>query len=309
MSIADYIWYDRYRPRSLDELVLEPAVKETFAKFIEDGSIPHLLLHGVQGSGKTSIALILMESIKSKNLILNASSKDRGVDTIKTVVSDFARSKTNNDTIKIVLLDEADGLTSEAQDALRGTIDKYSNSCRFIITANNLWKLIPALRSRGMQFNFSAFPVNLMTKRVIHVLKQEGVEYDRKDVSTLVHRLYPDFRSIMNTAQAASMTGVFKVSDFVSGGVSKPDFDSHLLNGGLRTIREQLKGLADFTFLYKHLFDVFIIEHVEENARPEVAQVIAAHLYQDGFVVDKEINFCSCLVSIMLAMGIKNIKF
>lgn len=307
MGIADYIWYERYRPKSLDDLVLAEDTRKAFDKYIEDKSIPHLLLYGDPGSGKTSVAQILVDQIPSKCLVLNASSKDRGIETMKTTVVDFAKSKTMDGKTKIILMDEADGLTNDAQFSLKNTIETYNKSCRFILTANVVGKIIDPIRSRCTPFAFTQFPISDMVKKVCAILKEEDVEFDRRAVSAMVHRLYPDFRSVINSAQIASISGTFKLSAAGGSTLKISEFEENLDKGDLRAIRESFVGIQDFTFLYKHLFNKWIMS-IDEDARPEAAQVIASHLVNDSTVADREINMCSCLIGLMSIFDTK-IKF
>lgn len=307
-GIENYIWCEKYRPKTLEDLVLSEETRDAFDKFIEDKEIPHLLLHGSPGSGKTSIAMILINSIPCKSLTLNASSKDRGIETIRSTIVDFAKSKTTDGRLKIIMLDEADGLSSDAQAALRGTMEAYSKTCRFILTANAVNKIIDPIRSRCMVFPFSQFPLSEISKVSFKILKDEGIEFDRRTVNVLVKRLYPDFRSVVNALQMCSISGKFQLAASGSGKVILSEVSDNIEIGNLRKIREIFIGVQDFTFVYKFLFNVFLYENVEESKQPEVAIAIAQHLAQDGNVTDKEINMSSCMISIMLILGTK-IKF
>ena len=131
-----FIWYEKHRPKSLKELTLPKEYRKAFRQYIKQENVPHLLLAGPQGSGKTTLAYIFMDNIPCTRMVLNASSKDRGIETIKTRVKQFASSMPQKGKIKIILLDEADALTHDAQMALRNTIESHSDTCRFILTAN-----------------------------------------------------------------------------------------------------------------------------------------------------------------------------
>ena len=307
-GIENYIWCEKYRPKTLEDLVLSEETRDAFDKFISDDEIPHLLLHGSPGSGKTSIAMILMNSIPCKSLTLNASSKDRGIETVRTTIADFAKSKTTDGRLKIILLDESDGLTADAQFGLKNLMETYSSSCRFILTANVVGKIIDPIRSRCIQFGFSQFPVSDMVKNVCNILKQEEIKFDRRQVSVVVHRLYPDFRSIINAVQAASISGEFKLSAAGGTNLKMSEFADNITKGDLRRIRESFIGIQDFSFIYKFLFNSFMYDNVDDDLKPEVAQTIAQHLSQDQQIVDREINMCSCLIAIMLLLNTK-IKF
>lgn len=307
MPISDYIWFERHRPKNINDLVLPENTKKAFEQYIEDETIPHLLLHGDAGGGKTSMAQILMNALPCKSLILNASSKDRGIETMKTTVVDFAKSKSVDGKLKIILMDEADGLTPDAQFSLKNTIETYHKTCRFILTANIVGKIIDPIKSRCTVYTFGQFPVGDMVKTVCQILKKEEVEFDRRAVSALVNRLYPDFRSIINTAQSCSIGGTFKIAAAGGAALKISEFEENLNNGDLRAIREQFVGMQDFAFLYRHLFNKWIMT-ISDDLRAEAAQVIAQHLVNDSTVVDREINMCSCVIGLMTIMEVK-IKF
>lgn len=307
MPVSDYIWFERHRPKNINDLVLPENTKKAFEQYIEDETIPHLLLHGDAGGGKTSMAQILMNALPCKSLILNASSKDRGIETMKTTVVDFAKSKSVDGKLKIILMDEADGLTPDAQFSLKNTIEAYHKTCRFILTANIVGKIIDPIKSRCTVYPFSQFPVGDMVKTVCQILKKEEVEFDRRAVAALVNRLYPDFRSIINTAQACSIGGTFKLAAAGGASLKISEFEENLNNGDLRAIREQFVGMQDFVFLYRYLFNKWIMT-LSDDLRAEAAQVISQHLCNDSTVVDREINMCSCVIGLMTIMELK-IKF
>ena len=238
-------------------------------------------------------------------MTLNASSKDRGVDTVKTTIADFVKSKAIGGKLKIVFLDEADGLTNDAQFALKNLMETYSSTCRFILTANVVGKVIAPIQSRCTQFQFGQYPIGQMLSNLINILKEENIEFDRRKVSAMVNRLYPDFRSIVNAAQQSSISGVFKMSAGSAGSVKLSELVDNLLHGKLREIRESVTGVQEYTFIYRYLFDNFIIKEVDEDLRGDVAIAIAQHLANDAMVADKEINFCSCLITIMNILEIK----
>lgn len=305
MKVKDYIWAEKYRPKDMSELVISNEVRDAINKYIEDKQIPHLLLFGPPGSGKTTISYILVNQLKAKYIILNASSKDRGIETIKSTVTGFAKSATADNKLKIVILDEADGLTPDALEALKGTMESYSNNCRFILTANIVDRIIGPIQSRCTKFSFEQFPKNMMQRRAANVLIKEGIKFDRKNLSKIVDRLYPDFRSIINTLQVSSVSGELKPADMSGANLVIEDFDSAILDGDLRNIREMCSGIFNFMFLYKHLFNEFLYNSIDDKLKPEIAQTIASHLNQDSNVIDKEINFCDCIISIMLSLNLQ----
>jgi len=216
MSIENFIWYEKHRPKTVKALSLPPAYSAAFNSYIEEGQIPHILLVGQAGSGKTTIGKIIMDSIPCTRLELNASSKERGIDTVKGMIKDFAASQPRKGELKICFLDEADGLTADALDALKGTMEKYSKNCRFILTANNIDKITPPIRSRCTVFTFDQFSKEKLVVLCNRILSKESITVkSEKDVTAVVEKYYPDVRSTINNMQLACHSGTLELSVLV----------------------------------------------------------------------------------------------
>lgn len=299
-ALSDYIWYERYRPADLDQLILPKEINTMLEGFIADGNIPHLLLYGAQGSGKTTIANILISKIHCQAMKLNASSSDRNVETARGKIKDFAGSHPLPGRLKIVFMDEADGITPDAQRALKNTIESYSDTCRFLFTANHIHKIIPEIRSRFIQIPLKQIDKETLVEYIQFILEDEEVTFRPEDVVTIVDRTFPDIRTAINTTQAASMTKTLILSDSAFTAVNLAEA---VKQGHLGNIRKLWAGTTDFLWLYKMLFDVFIPQMVAAPTRPAAALVVAESLYRDGLVADKEINAAACLIKIMQLMG------
>ncbi len=203
-----------------------------------------------------------------------------------------------------ILVHNCDSMTSDAQKALRNTMETYSGTCRFILTANYPERILPELHSRCIKYEFNSYPKNLLLVNLKYILAEEKCRAKDKDLNYLIDRFYPDMRSIINTLQQGCKDKLFNLaSTNLSAYDSKTIFDL-VAEGELRKIREKWAGTMDFLWLYKSLFDEFI-QQVEEEARPEIALVIADYLYKDGMVADREINASACLVQLMTSLGIK----
>lgn len=305
-QLDSFIWYEKYRPKELSALVMPDTTRASLEHFLEKQDVPHLLLHGPAGSGKTTAAQILTENLPCTVLELNASSVDRGVDVVKTKVKQFASSAPMpGKTLKIVFFDEADGLTLEAQKALRNTIETYQYSCRFIFTANYLDKMLDAIRSRCMMFEFSQFPLPMVKRHCCGILRKEGVTFDRDAVGQVVERFYPDFRTILNTLHMGSISGTFNASSIAALNIDPTVLAGYILEGRVGELRRYWTGVSDFMFLYRLLFDEFVplLAETDPGSAGNVVMQLAEHLAMDTTIPDKEMCFTSCCVAIMQIIG------
>ena len=301
----NFIWYEKYRPTSLEDMVLPKEYRAVFESYIKKQNIPHLLLYGPNGSGKTTISNILINNIKCHKLILNASGEDRGVATIKGKVKQFAASLPfEKNTLKIVLLDEADFLTIESQTALRNTMETYSSSCRFILTGNYIDKIRKEIKSRCTMFEFSQYSKKRLMKNIFKILEFEKVKAKEEDIENLISSFYPDIRSIINNLQICSNEGKFNPELITSTSIDYSKIQDYILNGAVKSLRKLWVGMNDFTIIYKFLFDSLIYK-IEEDKRSEVAEAIAEHLYRDSSIADREINVTMCCIMIMKICNIR----
>jgi DNA polymerase III delta prime subunit len=295
----NFIWFEKYRPRSLDEMVLSPENEEAFNQFIEDEEIPHLLLYGPAGSGKTTLSQIIISHIAANSLKLNASSADRGVNVIKKTVKDFAASKPRKaGLLNIVFFDEAHGLTPDAQDALPNTMETYSQNCRFIFTCNYIDKIVDPIKSRCQIFKFETFPKKYMIKHCRNILRREKVKFTRTSLKIIVDRYYPDARSIINNLQACSIGG--QLSERFLDRFDPNDFLRYLSKGKIFALRNMWANTLDFTTLYKFLFNHYADSVKNKELRADMMIMIAEYMWKDKNVADREINFTACVLEIMV---------
>ena len=305
VKLDQYIWFQKHRPTKLKNLSLSKEHKVAFKKYIKDGQIPHLLLAGTQGSGKTTMAYILMNTIPSACLILNASGQDRGIDTIKGKVKNFAASAVKKGRIKIILLDEADALSSDAMTALRNTMETYSKGCRFILTCNYVDKIIPSLQSRCTRFTFDRFPKEGLFKLCESILDKEGIEgVNQEEITNLIERFYPDMRSIVNNLQAACVSGEFNPKAVGSLNVDPAVIAEHILKGNVLSIRQEIAGTTDFAFMYRFLYDDFLGNNGTNEQKADMVLSISDSCRYDTSVPDRELEFTACCVNIMASLEI-----
>lgn len=302
-----YIWYEKHRPKSLADMVLRNEYRIRFEDYLEQGNIPHLLLYGPKGSGKTTLAYIVISALQAQRLVLNASSSDRGVATVKGKVTQFAKSQPLDGKLKVIFLDESDSMTPDAQRALRNTMETYSDTCRFILTANYIDRVLPEIQSRCTHYEFSSLPRRKVTQLLVNIFKQEGVRCIEEDVDFLVDRFYPDVRSLINNAQAGSFGGRF-LRSAMTGMLANEDpklLTDLISNGELGRLRKLWTGVSDFAWLYRYLFDDFIYSVNDVDKRGEIALAVCNYMYQDTVVGDREINFSGCIIEVMQALGVQ----
>lgn len=282
------LWVEKYRPSNLKEYIGNQNVKDKIAEFLEKGSIQNLLLYGDAGGGKTSLAKLIVKNLEADYLYLNASD-ERGIDTIREKIIPFA-STIGFGGSKIVILDEADYLTPQAQATLRNTIETFSATCRFILTCNFLERIISPLQSRCLAFNIVAPGKRDVGSRVLEILDKEEVDADKEALSSIIHTHYPDIRKILNTIQGSLKDGKI-VLDTTS--LQNTEFEQGVLDslkdgGSINDIRQIIanSGAQQFDNLFRFLYDNV------DKFTPRVGEaimVIAQYQYEYTFVVDKEI--------------------
>jgi len=281
------IWVEKYRPREFKDVVgLKPGIEE----IVEKGDIPHFLFVGPPGVGKTTTARIIADKLDSVLLELN-SSDERGIDVIRNKVKDFARMK--SDKLKIILLDEADGLTSDAQDSLRRLMELYHFNTRFIFTANYVGKIIEPLRSRTTLIEFHPAKPKDILKRLKYILDSEEVEYDEELILSIIDNCYPDIRRMVNVLQFNVKDGKLQDDIQIMDTVSDVIFDL-IKSKDLKKIRKVLINYSvDYNVLYKNLFEKFF-----EMNKPEILILISEYMYRSYFVVDPMINFIGMVLKL-----------
>lgn len=300
------LWIEKYRPKTLEDIVLAEDTKALITSFRDKKEIPNLLLVGIQGIGKTSLAKILVNDILNCQYLYINASDENGIDTIRSKVVGFSKTRSLDGGIKVVILDEVDGISLEAQKALRNTMEEYSSNTRFILTGNYKHKIIQALQSRCQELNLIP-PLEGIARRILTILKNENVKLDsdqKKDLVVLIKKLYPDFRKIVNEIQKFSISGSLVIP--------KASISNEVLNKILDNIKLKKSNLArkyyieneekfqgDYSLMLRELFNYIndTLDYNNEKSKKALMSV-SEHLYRSSFVVDQEINFYSCLISL-----------
>ena len=297
--MKDLIWYEKYRPPTIDDMIFSEHYENKFREYIDNNTFPHLLFVGPPGSGKTTLSRIFIDTIPSVALRLNASS-ERGIDTIRDKVKVFASSQPPKEKIKIVFLDEADDLTMQAQDSLKSVIEVYSKTCRFIFTANSQEKIILPIQSRCAIFKFESFPKRKVFDILTHILKTENIKYNLKDLKKLIDNFYPDIRSIINNLDMGCSDGRFNIDFIINDVADINQVVELIMDGNVKELRLVFNNFIDFGWLYKGFFDYLLItKDLTEDEKFYATLKISEYLYKDAVVLDREINAIACCIEIM----------
>jgi len=302
-SSAHTLWAEKYRPDVLDGYVCDNHLKDILNEFIKRKDIPHLLFHGGAGTGKTTLAKILTKNIPSDVIYINASDTN-GIEMVRTKIKGFAGS-TGFQSLKIVILDEADFFTTEAQAALRNLMETYSQSTRFILTCNYVEKIIKPLISRCQVFEIEPPTKKDVAVYVRNILDKESVKYELSDLKIVLDNFYPDIRKVINYLQQSSTSGTLKLVKTQNASV---DLKSSLVNL-LKNSKTNSKAFNDIRQLVADAgtktFDELYIELYTKASEfapdKEIAVIIevAEYMYQSAMVVDKEITFMACVAKLI----------
>jgi len=297
------LWCEKYRPIDLSTYVGNETVKETIQSYLETNDIPHLLFYGKAGTGKTTLAKLIVNTIKCDWMIINASDENN-VDTVRNKVKNFA-SSVGFAGFKVIILDEFDYMTPNAQAILRNLMETFSKHCRFILTCNYIEKIIDPIQSRCQSFAITPPTKKDVAVQVAKILDTEGVRYDIKNVAEIINSYYPDIRRVINTCQLQSVKGELRVDKQI---MVESDFKTKLIEllkakdekrNTFINIRQAVADnkLNDYSEMYTMLYD-----KVDEYAAGNTANVIltiADGVSKDALVVDKEIVFMATIIQIL----------
>ena len=293
------LWIEKYRSENLDQYIGNEVVKSRIADCIKQNDIPHFIFAGTAGTGKTTLAKLIVNNIKCDYIYLNASDEN-GIDVIREKVKGFA-SAASFQPIKVVILDESDFLTQPAQAALRNIIEEYSVSTRFVLTCNYIERLIEPLTSRCEIHMLKPPSMGEVAKHVVtNILDVEKITYDIKDVAALIKDCYPDVRSIIKNLQAGTKDNKFTFT------VSSTDWLNKLVDilasrdkKAWYTIRQLVADsqVDDFQTAYRYMFDNLSKYSFGHDA--EISVVLDDFIWRAGVVPDKEINFAACIAKIL----------
>lgn len=305
------LWIEKYRPQTIEDCILPDALKNTFQEYVTRKEIPNLLLCGTAGVGKTTVARALCQEVGCDYIIINGSDEN-GVDAVRTKIKNYASSMSLHGGRKVVILDEADYLTPNAQAILRAGIEEFASNCSFIFTCNFKNRIIDPLHSRCAVIDFKANGskakmASQFFQRVCGILDIEKVAYDKQVVAAVITKHFPDNRRILNELQRYSASGTIdkgilaSVSDVQLGELVKS-----LAGKDFASCRKWVTNNLDndpariFRTLYDGLY-----EQLKGGSVPQLVLILAKYQYQSAFVADHEINLMACLTEIMVECEFK----
>ena len=318
MSIENRPWVEKYRPRLLDDIVNQRGIIKRLKQFIKDVSMPHLIFAGPAGTGKTTSALAMVRELYGKKMAPNSTylelnaSDARGIGVIRTYIKDFAKAKPPLEIpFKILILDEADNMTSAAQQALRRTMERYTNNCRMILICNYSNKIIPPIQSRCVVFRFSSLNENDISDRLKFIAQQEKLTLTTGGVNALVKVSRGDARRAINYLQSCG-TISNKINDDivfrVAGEVPSEKIKEILVNAIEGQLQMSIKILEEITAEYG-LSGINIIKNIHreiydletsEDTKIQISKLLAEYEYRLSQGATEEIQLKALLANIVM---------
>ena len=300
--MSNSLWVEKYRPKNLENYIGNEHLKSKVEHYLKSGDVPHLLLYGKAGTGKTTLAKLIINNIECDYLYINASDENN-VDTVRTKVKNFASTIGFKDT-KVIILDECDYITPNAQAALRNLMETFSKHCRFILTCNYVERIIDPIQSRCQSFQIIPPSKQEVAKHLHNILVQENVMDTPEDIKILVETGYPDIRRVINSAQRNVVGGKIKLD---TSSIIQNDYKLKLIKiletqdkkTAFKEIRQLLldNQITDYADLFRLLYD-----EVDTWGKGHVAEcilIIARYELSDSQVVDKEINAMAMLIELL----------
>ena len=293
------LWVEKYRPTDLSTYVGNEHLKEKVKVYLESEDVPHLLLFGKAGTGKTTLAKIVVNNIDCDYMYINASDENK-VDDVRNKIKTFA-SSVGFKSLKVIILDECDYLTPNAQAALRNLMETISKHCRFILTCNYVERIIDPIQSRCQSYKVVPPSKKEVAQQMVNILKEENCQFELDDIALIVNAGYPDIRRVINSAQRQIIDGKLTID---TSSVIQNNYKLQLLemlsNGSkLNDIRKLIadNSISDYSELFRLLYDE--VDNYGNGQQGECIMNIAEAQFQDVNVVDKEINFMSLIIRIM----------
>ena len=305
--MEDFLWVEKYRPKSISGCILPNELKNTFTEIVKDKDIPNLILSGGPGVGKTTVAKAMIEEIGATYMMVNGS-EESGIDTLRTKIKNFASTVSLEGGRKYIILDEADYLNPQStQPALRGFMEEFHKNCGFILTCNYKNRLIQPLHSRCSVIDF-VIPKNQKPKlasdfydSIINILKKENIKFEPAVVRELLMKFFPDWRRVLNELQRYSVSGKIDAGILVNlSEVNINELIKSLKQKEFTNVRKWIVDNIDndHTRIFRHIYDS-LYDCVDTNSIPHAVLILADYSYKSAFVADQEINLLACLTELM----------
>ena len=296
------LFVEKYRSKTLEDYVGNDQLKQIIGKYIETNDIQHLLLYGTPGTGKTTLAKIIVNNIECDYLYINASD-ERGIDTIRDKVQGFASSASFKP-IKIIILDEADFLTIQAQASLRNIIETYSRTTRFILTCNYIERIFEPLTSRCQALKITPPSKKETAQHVANILETENINYEISSLALIVNKYYPDIRKILNTCQVNTIDNTLKIDESILTSGYKDKLLKELKSPSKSTFKNVRQiitdsNIDDFEDVFRFLYDN-MDEYVKDDMNKGIITItIEEYMFHANFRIDKEINLMALISKIL----------
>lgn len=306
------LWTEKYRPKTVEDCILPDAIKATFQEYVKQKHIPNLLLSGTAGVGKTTIAKALCNEVGCDFMVMNCSDTN-GVDDVRLKIKGYASSVSLSGGRKVIILDEADYLSPNAQAALRGAIEEFAGNCSFIFTCNQKNRIMEPIHSRCAVVDFriqngqKAKMATSFFKRVEWILQQENINYDKEVVANLITKYFPDNRRVLNELQRYSAAGIIDKGILTTVlDISINDLIKTIKDKDFSTMRKWVTQNLDNdpATLYRKIYDN-LYDYLKPNSIPQAVLILAKYQYQSAFVADQEINLVACLTEFMVELELK----
>ena len=302
------LWTEKYRPKTVDDCILPERLKKPFQEYVNQKTIPNLLLSGGPGVGKTTVAKSLCNEIGCDYLVINGSDES-GIDTFRVKIKNYASSMSLSGGRKVIIIDEADYLNpNSTQPALRNAIEEFAGNCSFVFTCNYKNRIIEPLHSRcaviefGLKNGEKAKMASAFFKRIQSILQSESVDYDDAVIAELIKKHFPDFRRVLNELQRYSQFGKIDTGILSQiGDVSISELVKNIKEKDFGAIRKWVaSNEIDPNTLYRKLYDA-MYEFIKPQSIPEAVVILAGYQYKAAFVADQEINTVACLTELMVS--------